>query len=313
MSVKDYLAKKYNLTQGVLLRESRTVLGFFKTDQAKFGSFDKAFLTPFDTVWLASIVAGENEPDDDSVVVDQKLETEEVESEMEACRACFQGIKYFIEKAFPNQPTIWQKFGTTHYDLARKNHDKMFRLMTNLSAAAIYYKDELIAAGYTQIKIDAIQVLRDALNEALTNQQTLIDGRAEATAHRITILNEVWDYRTAVAKAAKEIFEEKTAKYIQYLLPGEDQVTPVFNFSGTTTEVGTGIALEDVMINISSHLPIMSSDAKGNFGQADVPTDSYNALATKDGYLEKNFSVNKQEGIDFVIHIEMEKYHAKSL
>ena len=311
MSTLELMAIKYKITQSHLLRESRNVVGQFKTDQAIFGSFDKQFKTPFETVWLTAIEAGENEPDDDSVVVDTKLETEEVEKEMKACRACFQEIKYFIEKAFPGKKTIWQKFGTTHYDLARKNHDKMFRLMTNLYAAADNYKTELIAAGYLQTKIEAILVLRDTLNTAITDQQILIDGRAEATAHRIGIMNEVWGYRTDVAKAAKEIFLSDPVKYNQYLLPSSDVVTPVYNFMGTATEKGTGIALEDVMINISSHLPIMSSDAKGNFGQADVPTDSYNALATKDGYLEINFSANKQEGIDFVIHIEMEKYHAK--
>ncbi len=311
MSTLELLVRKYNLSQGALLRESRIVIDQFKSDQSKFSIFDKQFLTPFDTDWLASIVAGENEPDDSSVVVDQKLETEEVETEMEACRVCFQGIKYFIEKAFPDQPTIWQKFGTTHYEAARKNHDKMFRLMTNLYAAADYYSAQLITAGYTKIKIDAIMVLRDTLNTAITDQQLLIDSRAVATAHRIALLNEVWGYRTAIAKAAKEIFLNNSTKYNQYLLPGDDQVTPLYNVSGTTTEMGTGLALDGVKINLSSHLPLIYSNGKGNFGAADVPTDSYTALATKDGYLEKNFSVNKQEGIDFVIHLEMEKYHAK--
>ena len=306
-NIKEF-ARKYQVGQTPMLRESRNVCSAFKNDQTEFGNFDKEFKTPFDVQWLAAIKEGEDEPDDDSVTVDMKLETELVAGIMEACRKDFQGIKYFIEKAFPTQRSIWQKFGYTHYEEARHNHDKMFRFMTNYEAAADYYKDELIAAGYTLPKIAAITTLKDSLNKALTDQGTLIDGRPGATDHRIEILNFAYDFRQKVAKAAKEIFAVGSAKYELYLL--SDATAPVvdYNFEGTTTEVGTGYPLNNVKINLGNSVPLIFSNAKGLFGAEGVPDFSYTALVSLDGYMERNISINKVEGVTFVIHIELEKY-----
>lgn len=299
---------KFEISQDSMLEESKVTINQFKDDQAAFVIFDKDFDTPFDTDWeLLVKTAGDTLPDS-VVAANMKLATEDVEHEMEDCRECFQGAKFFIQKAFPDNPTVQQIFGYHDYEDARKNHDKMPRFMTNFHAVAMEYKTELVGVNYTLLNIANILTVRDALNAGLAKQHQKMGGRSLATKSRVGELNVIWEIRQKVAQAAKIVFKDDYTRFRMYLLPASDEPSTSFNFIGTATELGTGKVLEGVMINLGNNLPMIFSDSNGKFGGAKIPAFSYTALVTLDGYLERNISFNIIDGQVFVAHIELEKY-----
>ena len=102
-----------------------------------------------------------------------------------------------------------------------------------------------------------------------------------------------------------------TAKYRIYLLPASEEAGTIFNFMGTVTELGSGIALENVAITLGGDILVIISDSNGKFGGALIPAHEYTAHIVLDGYLSKDVPVNIVDGQIFVAHIEMEKYHGE--
>ena len=300
---------KFKISQTSMLSESRTTLTEFKTDQTAFGLFDKDFKPPFETAWEASIKAAEDLPSDVVVAAIMKQSSEEVEIEMGNCRDCFQGSKFFIEKAFPENPGIWQIFGYNEYEHCRQNHDRMPRFMTDFSTAATKYDAKLIAVNFTAPMIANILTVRDKLNAALSNQHQQITERPLATHTRVQVLNEAWDIRVKVGKASKIVFKDDVAKLRIYLLPASEELSTVFNFTGTVTETGTGALLEKAGISLGNSIPVIYSDSNGKFGGAQIPDGVYTAHVVLDGFLSKNVPVTIVDGEAFVAHIELDKYH----
>ncbi len=299
---------KFQISQDSMLAESTDVANQFADDEAAFELFDANFATPYATNWVIALKKAGNTPPDSVVAAIMKLASEEVETEMEDCRTCFQSAKFFIEKAFPDNHTVWEIFGYNDYLDARKSHDKMPRFMTNFNAAAVLYHLELDAVNYSAAKAANILVVRDALNAAIDKQHQKMGGRLLATKSRVTELNDLWETRVEVSKAAKVVFADDYTRYHMYLLPASDEPATSFNFIGTVTEVGTGKKLFGAMINLGNNLPMIFSDSNGKFGGAKIPAFSYTALVTLNGYLEKNISISIVDGEVFVAHIELEIY-----
>ena len=300
---------KFHITHDSMISESRTILTEFKKDQTAFGVFDKDFKTPYDTEWETKLKAAEETPSDIVVKAGMKVSSVDVETEMSHCRDCFQGAKFFIEKAFPLNPAIWHYFGYNEYEHCRNNHDRMPGFMTDFSTAANKYDTELIAVNFTDPMITNILVIRDELNAKLSEQHQLITERPLATQNRVHLLNEVWGIRQNVGMASKIVFKDDVAKYRIYLLPAYEEVGTIFNFSGTVTELSTGIALENATITLGGDIPVIISDSNGKFGGALIPDGVYTAHIVLDGYLSKNIPVTIVKGEIFVAHIELEKYH----
>ena len=299
---------KFKISQDSMLSESTVVIDRFEEDHAVFEAFDSDFATPYGTKWSAALKAAMLTPSDSTVATIMKLSSEAVEVKMEDCRNCFQSAKFFIEKAFPNNRTVWDLFGYHEYDAARKSHDKMPNFFTNFHAVAVEYKDDLIAVNFLTPAIANILTVRDALLASLADQHHKIGNRTLATKSRIADLNNLWVTRQEVAKAAKVVFANDYARYRMYLLPASEEHTDTFNFTGTVTELGTGKKLFGVMINLGNNLPMIYSDSNGKFGGAKIPAFSYTALVTLDGYLERSISFNVVDGVVFVAHIELEIY-----
>ena len=300
---------KFKISHDSMISESLTTLTEFKTDMVAFGLFDKDFKTPFDTVWETKLKVVEDLPSDIVVKAGMKVSSVDVETEMSNCRDCFQGSKFFIEKAFPENPAVWNLFGYNEYEHCRNNHDRMPRFMSDFSTAANNYDTELIAVNFTAPMIANILVVRDELNVKLSEQHQQITERPIATQNRVQLLNEVWDIRLQVGKASKVVFKDDVAKYRIYLLPASEEAGTVFNFTGTVTELGSGIALENASITLGGDIPVIISDSNGKFGGAQIPVGVYTAHIVLDGYLSKDVPVTIVNGEIFVAHIELEKYH----
>ncbi len=199
--------------------EAKGIYNCFIEDQAKFIEFDPDFGKPeFTTGFLKLITDADEAQSNAQRIASLKQLTETVNDKMEACRNKFQGSKYYIEKAFPGSPVIWDEFGYKAYDKARNNQLRMKDFMRDFHTAAVKYSVKLIAANYTQEKIDEIDTFRQELNHADGDQEAFKRGRPTLTQDNLIILNNCYSMISKVAGVGKQIFENDYARHQRYVL-----------------------------------------------------------------------------------------------
>lgn len=221
MAKAEETNRSYVIPDAEMLQASRVMHGIFGEDKGVFTGFDTAFDDPFADNWLQKINQCSDIILDSSYVNSQAELTKKLEDKMEECRAFYSSLKYFVEKAFPGRKEIWSRFGFNDYSSARKSQTKMIQLFGILSKTAAEYKNELIAAGFSQEKIDQINVLQSELTNADYEQELSKRKRPAMTQERINNMNECYSFMQRVSKAGKIIFGADKAKYDQYLLPNE--------------------------------------------------------------------------------------------
>ncbi len=213
--------RNYSISDADMAQASRLMQGSFTEDLAVFSAFDSSFADPFTANWLLSINNSNNIVRDTIALGQQTELTGIVEKTMEEARNLFQSMKYFIEKAFPGKKEIWAQFGYNDYLSARNSETKMIQFLGVLYNTAVTHKDQLIAAGFIDGRIESIKSLQTQLAEADYNQEKAKKARPAVTHERIAALNDCYSYMQKVSKAAKIIFANDYVKYNRYLLPNE--------------------------------------------------------------------------------------------
>jgi hypothetical protein len=204
-----------------MLHASRVTNGLFTADKLAFTNFDSSFADPFGENWLQKIESASSVDQDSHYLSTLTELTNRVAVVMEECKTFFQSMKYFIEKAYPNQKTIYAQFGYSDYEQARRSEIKMIQFLGVLNKTTIEHSAKLIEAGFSQEKIDKIAALKEQLTSADYDQEMAKKKRASVTQERINTLNECYEILQRVSKAGKIIFANDRAKYDQYLLPNE--------------------------------------------------------------------------------------------
>lgn len=221
MAKADEKFRTYSGSDADMIQASRVMHGLFVEDKAAFINFDGEFADPFAANWLQKISIA-NDVVQDSLYVSGLTElTKIVETKMEECKEFFQAMKYFIEKAFTDKMEIQVQFGTNDYEKARLSQTKMIQFLGLLNKTATQFKTELIAAGFSQDKIDRIAILQTELINADYEQEMSKKKRPAVTQERIEKLNDCYQWMQKVSKAGKIIFVKNHAKFDQYLLPVE--------------------------------------------------------------------------------------------
>jgi hypothetical protein len=212
------LVRSYNYPDGEMFEKSNVIKSCFTIDIQDFTAFDN----DLDQAYLDNLIVvinNANKVPQDNQVIDQLTQkTDIVEKLMDDCRVAAQGSKYFIEKAFPNNRSMWNEFGYNDYDEARKSQLKMILFMKVLRTVALTNKDALIAAGFDQTKIDEIDGLATRLDSANTAQQVFIKKRKQLSYERIEILNELWAIIQHICKVGKIIYVNDYGHYQQYVM-----------------------------------------------------------------------------------------------
>lgn len=304
MNTPNQSLRGYKISDDTMLQDTRTIIKEFDTDKTSFTMLDDDFKDPFRANWQAAIATVDNAPTDEQIVDSQTSLTQNVETTMEACRQQFQAAKYFIEKAFPDKPAVWNEFGYDNYIAARKSPEKMAVFMQVFNKVATKYKTELIAKKYTQAQIDDILTKRQALLDARTNQELAKNARGGFTQNRVDALNKVWGFRLAVARAAKQIFANNYARYNVYLLPASEESDTVFNIKGTVTDAATKKPIENVSINWNSESA--TSDSNGKYGIAQLSKGSITITYSASGYTNLTKTVD-YKGELLVLDVVLDK------
>jgi len=231
------MAKKevrlYTVRDDVMLDGADRFNAQYTGDKSNFEGFNIVmFPLTFGATFESQIDAARTTLKDMVVLDEQVEETTELGAKMKECCDYFQAMKPVIESVFPNKPAIWNQFGFNDYEKARKSQGKMIQFMEMLFEVSEKYNAELIAGGFTQVKIDKIETLAGELRQEQIDQEVAKKERPVKTQERIKRMNTVWSTMQTINKASKAVFQGNYAKLAEYELPKNSQGGTV-PFTGT--------------------------------------------------------------------------------
>ena len=265
------MSRSYNLSDPKMIQFSSAYRLVFVDHQAEFTTFDPDFATPFETDWNTAISASVAVPTEESRNDLQADMTAKVNDTMRLSRLKYHEVAYFVRKAFPTNTDIQGLFGLNDYDKAATDQAVMRPFLHRMWNTAVnVHKAPLLAAGYTQLKIDAIATLRDELGTSDSQQDHFSMTSPEDTEARINTHNATWNFAQQVNAAAKVIYAENPVLYNLFLFPRRTENPTVFNVLGTVSEMGSGNILADVAVSIAALGFTTTTDEDGNYGFASV-------------------------------------------
>lgn len=278
------IKRDYSISDAAMLEAADTCQAFLNEDLADFATFDADFDTTYIADWNAKIEAAALEDTDETVDDQLKQLTAIVEEKMIACRSKYQDSKYFIEKAFPNKPVIWNEFGYNDYKDAQGSQPRLLLFMYKFHKVALKYAGELGEAGFTAAHITEIFTLADALRDANVIQNVFMGNIPVRTAARIEKMNAVWKVMTTVCQVGKRIYKNNYARYHRYILPASQETSESFSLTGIIRRADNGQPIDAARIT----LPLLSlsvfSDETGTYGFGAIPPGSYTVTVEKTGF-----------------------------
>lgn len=288
----ESLSRKFTIADPDMLEDSRTTHALFTEDLPAFNAFDASFDTIFADEWLATIDAGDGAPTDELYRDQLQIKTASVSAAKTACRAKYNEIKYFVQRAFPTNKEVQQSFGLDDYDKVRRSDTRLQEFMRRLHETATTNQAALIAANYSAAKIAEILPLAVALTDVNTQQEVFAKDQPKATRARIEIMNSVWASRTLVAAASKLVYANDFVKYQQYLLPSSDAAAEDFAITGKVLDAENNQPLKGVRVRIESLTTSVLTDAAGKYGFADnMPPATYTLVFEILDYVAQTKSV----------------------
>jgi hypothetical protein len=304
MNTPNEETRDFQISDDTMLQDGRTTHAQFVLDEADFIDLDDDFKPQFAGNWLSAIEDASKAPKDEQIVDVQTGLTAAVVASLKDCASHFQGAKYYIEKAFATKKWVLNEFGFDNYEDARQVPEKMITFMDVFWTTADKYKKELIAAKYTQAKIDEIATKKQELMDAKKEQELGKNSRLSTTQNRIVLLNTAWGYRTKVAKAAKVIYADNYAKYKIYLLPASEEATTTYSIKGQVTDKAIDKPLANVQV--TNGTDTATTDSNGKYGFAKLANGTYTLTFTLAGYKTVTATA-KFDGTTLIINEALEK------
>jgi hypothetical protein len=245
MTTPIQLIRTYNTSDSQMLEFARVVHANYVADLADFTAFDADFDAPVGATLLTAIDAAEDFSSDGQLIDIVAQATLDVEAKMKECRDFFQGMKYFIEKAFPNKPGTWNEFGYNDYQSSRQVQARMIQFMIDLHETATKYATPLQNANMAGAQIAMISTLATQLQTLNTAQEKAKGERSTGTNDRVLLLNDCWAKVQSIRNVAKACYVNNWGKWQLYLLPwGGEGETPA------PPEEITGTVPYDTTVNI---------------------------------------------------------------
>lgn len=224
--------RNYGGSDAYLLEQSAVLRTIFENETAVFTAFD----TKMDAAFLTNWLNAENEAlkftDDATVVGEMVGKTQVVMDVARRGGLLWREVKYFVDKAFPNQPAKMQQFGLGSYDLARRTQPTLITFLHQLNNMCQKHKTELVDAGMPSAKITAVENLQIELQNANTDQEYFMKQRKVMSSQRIEKMNACYAYVSKVIEAAQIIFSEDAARRGRFVFYPGTETTKETVFSG---------------------------------------------------------------------------------
>lgn len=220
MAGAEQRLRDYDKADDRMLEQSQTMRTLFEGDKADFVGFYNHLADPFSALWQSDIDSAHALPTADEEIAELEVRTEDLEAQMETARVQYQKLASYVRLLFPASKAKQGVFGLDKYVKVRKSQSGMRDLMrlAYRMADSADYKGDLIALGFAQSDIDALNAIADGLSVAMEEQEESKLTCRLATEERVAAYNKVWVSMAAAAAASKQVFPDNFAKQQQYLL-----------------------------------------------------------------------------------------------
>jgi hypothetical protein len=211
------IKRLYNGADAHMTERARVTYTLMSQALALFTNFNStmtvAYLQAFlDAINKAGLVVADN-----TVVGQQEQLTAQVVAKMRTARTQYKELRLFVEEAFPNSPGTLKEFAFNKYAEVRNSADEMVDFLDEMSKAAVKYTAELLTAGFSQVRIDAIETTKNELIQINNDQEVFISGRPKLTEDRIIVMNTCYKIMTLVNASAQFVYLEDYAMRKQFV------------------------------------------------------------------------------------------------
>lgn len=297
--------RNFKLAIAFMLQKAKTYRQHFVNRKATFVAFDADFADPFAADWQTAIDAAEAQDTDETRDDQLQTETAQVNAELLLAQKKYIEAKYFITKAFEATPTVMNEFGVDTYSDIRSSQMEMIPFMQNLwDKCENKYKTQMLAAGYTQTKIDEIQTIKNALDSENQEQEIFKDETPLATSARNTIYNTCWEFAQKVNRAAHVIYADDFDTLNLFLFPPSDAPAETFSVLGLVTDAATGLPLADVQIEVLTTPNLYTTLPDGLYGFV-LADGVYDVSFKKTGYVTQILSVTVVSGSPVTLDVHL--------
>jgi len=211
--------RSYNITDADLLQHGETVATVIVEDIEDFTHFDATFQEEYPTS-IQNAIGAVKAIKTDMVVIDEMAEkTTAVNKALTDCNRSFRNIKYFVEKAFPDNRAIQNQFGFNDIAKYRTDATGMIVFMGDFITIVSKYESELTQQGCNTSLLDELPSLRDNLQTAKVTQELFKKERGLITQKRVKKLNELYRLLSPVSEVASIIYNDDKARLARYTFP----------------------------------------------------------------------------------------------
>jgi hypothetical protein len=267
----------------------------FINDNDKFKAFDPELNLNYAAIVQTQIEAVEAISPDYVLRAQQMRETQNVIKVSNAAISNIRNIKYFVERAFPDDPLHLYEFGFPELRKVVNTQSKLVEFLKNFAISVNKYKAELTAKGLPQAAIDQCNQIAIDLERANIQQIRAKKARYIATGHRVKAYNQLWQLIGNVAKAGKLIFENQADYQRNYILDDAprkktikqgDTETVTTTLQGCITDAQTNQAIEDAIVEIQGTPHSTTTDQNGEFYIDEIPSGTYTLAISAVGYTQ---------------------------
>ncbi|MES2621684.1 MAG: hypothetical protein V4615_12610 [Bacteroidota bacterium] len=206
----------YNLDDALLLQRSRTLRQHFIDNLAAFTNMDADLNNTFADNWLLKIKECEDCPTDETMDDDLRDHTATMQKARKACLKAANGLKYYVEKAFPDtdaEPHLTEEmlreFGFTERKKIRdRTRDVILWILIMGTMAETEYLAELTAANMPVAVLDTLHESVEDLLEAEMKQELFKRTILRTTRARVVQFNALYKIFSTVHLAAQSTFED---------------------------------------------------------------------------------------------------------
>ena len=283
------------ISQSRQLEISKNINQSFVTDNSKFQAFDPELNMAYSNKINEKIQLIENIQPDYVLVAMQMQATKNVINYSNKAIANIRSIRYYVEKAFPDDNYHLYEFGYTSLKKVLNSQPKLVLFLKTFILTLDKYKDDLIHKGLAPEIIEETKKLGKDLDKANITQEQSKRARFIATGTRIKSYDELWKLIGNVAKAGKIIFEAEPDSHRNYILDStpkkktlkvaDEEINPAF-MQGKVTAVDTHKIIEDAIVEILTTQLSAITDENGEFYIDEVFPGTYSIKITAIGYKE---------------------------
>ncbi len=276
--MSDPILRNYNMEDELMLVRSQTMKDNVNADLVAFTARFPWIVPAYLASWQSDIDTAHAFPLDNAVLDDQTVLTNDVNASMEDAKGKLRTLFLFAEITYPKDTVRQRVFGQNQMDKARNDQEKMMNLLQHAYSFAKKdpYKTDLLAKGYTQVEIDALQTLAVNIENKNRLQENAKSQRPVTTQDRTEVYNSVFDQMPLISTCAQVVYAGNSAKINQFRVypPSSGQVT------GADVQVlntATNLPVQGVTVKLTNTaLAAATTDAGGlthfNLGTTPPPS-----------------------------------------